>query len=80
MQPAPPPAQRAGLRIMLTRAGLLANAHNFSRTFSATLWYAVGTLIVVFVGLFALPRGLRLHDPAADALGQLRADGEPSIG
>jgi len=62
VQPAPPPTQRAGLQALLTRAGQQANAHNFSRTFTATLWYAVGTLVAVFLGLFALPRQVRPRD------------------
>jgi EmrB/QacA subfamily drug resistance transporter len=51
---------------LLTRAGLEANAHNFARTFSVTLWYAVGILIVVFLGLFALPRRVRARDLDAE--------------
>jgi hypothetical protein len=62
VQPAPPPAQRAGLQALLTRAGLQANAHNFARTFTATLWYAAGTLVAVFLGLLALPRRVRSQD------------------
>jgi hypothetical protein len=50
----------------LTRAGVQANAHNFARTFSVTLWYAVGILIVVFLGLFALPRRVRARDLDAE--------------
>ena len=44
---------------VLTRAGLQANAHNFSRSFGITLWYAVGIMILVFLGMFALPRRVR---------------------
>jgi EmrB/QacA subfamily drug resistance transporter len=51
---------------LLTRAGVQANAHNFARTFSVTLWYAVGILIVVFLGLFALPRRVRSRDLDAE--------------
>lgn len=60
-----PPSQRAELRALLTRAGQQANAHNFARTFSATLWYAAGILIAVFLGLFALPRRVRPQDLGA---------------
>jgi EmrB/QacA subfamily drug resistance transporter len=71
VQPARPPAQRAELQALLTRAGQQANAYNFARTFSATLWYAAGILIAVFLGLFALPRRVRSQDtdtglPAAE--------------
>jgi len=64
-QPASPPAQRAQLQALLTHAGLQANAHNFARTFSATMWYTAGALVVVFLGLFALPR--RVRSPDTDA-------------
>jgi EmrB/QacA subfamily drug resistance transporter len=63
-QPGSPPADHA--QELLTRAGEQANAHNFSRTFSITLWYAVGILIVVFLGLFALPRRVRARDLDAE--------------
>jgi EmrB/QacA subfamily drug resistance transporter len=58
--------QPAQVQELLTRAGLEANAHNFARTFSVTLWYAVGILIVVFLGLFALPRRVRARDLDAE--------------
>jgi EmrB/QacA subfamily drug resistance transporter len=61
-----PPAQRAQLPTLLTRAGQQANAHNFARTFSATLWYAAAFLLVVFLGLFALPRRARPRDLDAE--------------
>ena len=64
-QPAPSPAQRAQLQALLTHDGLQANAHNFARTFSATVWYAAGPLIAVFLGLFALPRRVRSQDTDA---------------
>jgi EmrB/QacA subfamily drug resistance transporter len=64
---AQPGARSAGqAQELLTRAGVQANAHNFSRTFSITLWYAVGILIVVFLGLFALPRRVRPRDLDAE--------------
>jgi EmrB/QacA subfamily drug resistance transporter len=44
---------------VLTDAGEQANAHNFARTFSTTLWFGAGILIVVFLGLFAVPRRVR---------------------
>jgi hypothetical protein len=47
---------------ILTRAGQQANAHNFARTFSITLGYTAVILIVVFAGLFALPRRVRMRD------------------
>jgi hypothetical protein len=50
------------VQAVLTRAGLQANTRNFSRTFGITLWYAAGILIVVFLGLFALPRRVRARD------------------
>jgi EmrB/QacA subfamily drug resistance transporter len=62
VRPAPPPALASRVRSLLTRAGLQANAHNFSRSFSITLWYEVGIMIVVFLGLFALPHRVRFRD------------------
>ena len=68
-QAGPVPAQQ--IQKLLADAGAQANAHNFARTFSATLWYAAGALVAVFLGLFALPRRIRATDtgtglPAAD--------------
>jgi MFS family permease len=54
------------VQALFTRAGEQANAHNFSRTFSVTLWYAAGIMIVVFLGLFALPRQVRPRDLDAE--------------
>jgi len=51
------------------------NAHNFSRTFGVTLWYGIGILVAVFLGLFALPRRVKPPDLAAE---MARAAGEPS--
>ncbi len=51
---------------VLVRAGEQANAHNFARTFSITLWYAVGILLVVFLGLFAFPREVQARDLDAE--------------
>ena len=66
-----PAAQQQELQTLLARAGQQANAHNFARTFSATMWYAAGALGAVFLGLFALPRRVRAQDadtglPAAE--------------
>jgi EmrB/QacA subfamily drug resistance transporter len=47
------------LQLLLSDAGRQANAHNFSRTFSLTLWYAIGLLIAVCLGVLALPRQVR---------------------
>jgi len=72
-QPALPAAQQRDLQALLTSAGQQANAHNFARTFSATLWYVAGAIVVVFLGLFALPRRVRAQDtdtrlPAAESV------------
>src|SRR5262249_58507941 len=69
--PALPAAQQRELQALLAHAGQQANAHNFARTFSATMWYAAGALVAVFLGLFALPRRARAQDrdtgpPAAE--------------
>jgi hypothetical protein len=59
-----PPSDQ--MQELLTSAGERANAHNFSRTFSITLWFGAGILIVVFLGLFALPRRVRTRDVDAE--------------
>lgn len=62
-----PPSCRGAERLasVLGPAGVQANAHNFSRTFGLTLWYAAGVLVLVFLGLFALPKRVRTRDPDA---------------
>jgi EmrB/QacA subfamily drug resistance transporter len=54
------------LQELLTQAGDQANAHNFARTFAIALWYGFGMLILVFIGLFALPRQVRARDLDAE--------------
>ncbi|KRV49556.1 multidrug MFS transporter [Wenjunlia vitaminophila] len=49
----------ARLGELLEKAGEEANAHNFSRSFSLTLWWGVGIQVLVFLGMFALPRHVR---------------------
>jgi hypothetical protein len=72
-----PPSCRGDERLtgVLGPAGAEANAHNFSRTFGFTLWYAAGVLVLVFLGLFALPKRVRTRDPDA-ALSAV--EGEPA--
>ncbi|WP_433756910.1 MFS transporter [Nocardia sp. CA-135398] len=65
------PGQPDALAQALTKAGLEANAHNMSRTFAQTLWWAVGILIAVAAGAFALPR--RLTPEGAACVPVLRA-------
>ncbi|WP_406230165.1 MFS transporter [Nocardia sp. NBC_01009] len=55
----PPVVQR-----ILTAAGLQANAQNFARAFGYTLWYGVGTMIAVFLGIFGLPHRMRRTEPS----------------
>jgi hypothetical protein len=43
-----------------------AYAQNFARTFSITLWYAVGILLVVLLGLLPLPGRVRARDLDAE--------------
>jgi hypothetical protein len=50
----------------LASAGERANSYNFTRTFGFTLWYAVGMLVLVLIGLFALPRRVRTRDLDAE--------------
>jgi EmrB/QacA subfamily drug resistance transporter len=53
---------------VLIRAGMQANAHNFSRTFTIILWYAAGILVLVFLAMFGLPRHARPRDLDAELL------------
>jgi EmrB/QacA subfamily drug resistance transporter len=65
--PASPGASAPGqLQQLLAQAGEQAKARNFSRTFGVTLWYTVGVMVVVFLGLFALPRRVRARDLDAE--------------
>lgn len=69
----PPGVPVDRLEQLLTDVGLEANAHNFSRTFGLTLWYATGILILVFIGVFALPHQLKMGYLEAE-LAALSAD------
>ncbi|WP_020672336.1 MFS transporter [Amycolatopsis nigrescens] len=71
---AAPGPQGDRLQQLLTEAGLEANAHNFARTFSLTMWYSAGMLALVFLGMFGLSRTARARD--LDAELSVR-DGEP---
>jgi EmrB/QacA subfamily drug resistance transporter len=51
---------------LLADAGERANSYNVTRTFGLTLWYAVGILVLVRLGLFALPRRVRTRDLDAE--------------
>jgi hypothetical protein len=51
---------------VLTSAGERANAHNFARAFGFTMLYAVGALVLVFLGMFGLPRHGRTRDLDAE--------------
>jgi hypothetical protein len=59
--PGASPRQLAEVQAALTSEGLQANAYNFSRTFSITLWYAAGMLVVMLFGMFGLPRQVRIR-------------------
>ncbi|WP_330256972.1 MFS transporter [Nocardia sp. NBC_00565] len=63
---------------ILSDAGEKANAENFSRTFGRTLWWAVGILAAVFVGLFAVPRQAGQHSPNRPGFDAHR--GAPPVG
>jgi EmrB/QacA subfamily drug resistance transporter len=54
------------LQDVLISAGEEANAQNFARTFGYTMLYAVGVLILVFLGMFGLPRQSRTRDLDAE--------------
>jgi hypothetical protein len=53
-----------------------ANAHNFARTFGITLGYGAGVLVLVLLGLFALPKQVNTRDPDA-ALSALEKEPAP---
>jgi hypothetical protein len=65
-QPESPAA--AELEKILTSAGERANAYNFERSFGLTMLYAVGALLLVFVGMFGLPRKARKAEMGAELL------------
>jgi EmrB/QacA subfamily drug resistance transporter len=44
----------------VTDAGVEANGKNFAHSLDASLWFAIGILILVFLGMFALPRQVRV--------------------
>jgi EmrB/QacA subfamily drug resistance transporter len=50
------PAEIAKITKVLTDDGILANAKDFSRSFSLALWCLIGALVVCFLGMFTLPR------------------------
>jgi EmrB/QacA subfamily drug resistance transporter len=64
----------AGVRQALARAGGQANAHNFARTFAIVLGYAAGLLVLVGLGMLALPRRMRHRDLDAELLAAQRAE------
>ena len=71
----PPPAPAAaGVRQALARAGLQANAHNFARTFAIVLGYAAGLLVLVGLGMLALPRRMRHRDLDAEQIASQRPE------
>lgn len=57
-QPASPAVAAA-----FEKAGNEANGYDFARSFGITLWYGVGILVLVFLGMFLLPRRVRVLDP-----------------
>jgi len=67
--PAPPVVRQA-----LARAGLQANAHNFARTFAVVLGYAAGLLVLVGLGMLALPRRMRHRDLDAEQIASQRPE------
>ena len=66
-QPSSPEA--AELQKVLSEAGERANAYNFARAFGFTMLYAVGALLLVFVGMFGLPRTAPARDPDVELMG-----------
>ena len=67
--PGPPVVRQA-----LARAGLQANAHNFARTFAVVLGYAAGLLVLVGLGMLALPRRMRHRDLDAEQIASQRPE------
>lgn len=51
---------------LLTEAGEEANAHNFTRSFAIALWFGVGMMTLVFLGMFGLPSKVRMRDLEAE--------------
>jgi EmrB/QacA subfamily drug resistance transporter len=67
--PGTSPAQRQQIQALLNNAGLQANSRNFAQTFSITMWYVGGMLIVVMLGMFALPRKVRIRGLEGELIG-----------
>lgn len=65
------------LQELLTRTGEQANGHNFAGGFAVTLGYAAGMLVLVFLGVFAVPRRIEARDLDAE-IGP--ADGPVPVG
>ncbi|GAA4224531.1 hypothetical protein GCM10022254_04190 [Actinomadura meridiana] len=51
---------------LLTSTGEQANGHNFARGFAITVGYGAGMMLVVFAGLFAIPRRIETRDLDAE--------------
>ncbi|WP_410871269.1 MFS transporter [Nocardia sp. A7] len=51
---------------ILAEAGSEANAVNFAETFRYTLFYGIGSLLLVCLGFFALPKDAKLKPPTLD--------------
>ncbi|MEU4351639.1 MFS transporter [Streptomyces sp. NPDC023838] len=58
---------------ILTEQGQKAVSHNFVKSFDLSLWYGIGILLLVALGMFALPREVQARDLDAE----LEALGEP---
>lgn len=67
--PGTSPAQQRQIQALLNNAGSQANSHNFARIFSVTMWYVGGILIVVTLGMFALPRKVRIRGLEGELIG-----------
>jgi EmrB/QacA subfamily drug resistance transporter len=61
------PAAAAKLPNILTAAGESANGNDFYRSFGLTLGYVIVILVVVFLGMFALPRKVKTVDALSAA-------------
>jgi EmrB/QacA subfamily drug resistance transporter len=54
--------QQVGIAVGVALAGMIVEPRDLPGSFRDTLWYGVGVLLVVYLGLFALPRRVRARD------------------
>lgn len=54
--------QQVGIAVGVALAGVIVQPRDLPGSFREALWYGVGALLAVYLGLFALPRRVRARD------------------